>query len=186
MAKPRKPAGRPQKPEDNGRTRNDADTAADGAQEEPPETADAAADAPAGAARRQSATPKLGVPPTLQHYAAGLLLARPAWGGRAFWDEAGPGIEPEEREIAAAVIAPVPVQAHTIDRSIPPDVFYIGTPVRADGQTLAILRRPYGFPSGPLPGDPGPFSSDIDPRAGVCRVLSASAAARCSRGRGYF
>jgi hypothetical protein len=185
VAKPRKPAARPRKPEDRGRTRDDADSAAVGAQEEPRETAGARE----GSVRRESATPKLVGPPTLQHHAAGLLLARPAWGGRAFWDEARPGIEPEEQEIAAtsaAVIAPVPVQAPTIDRSIPPDVFYLDTPVRADGQTLAILRRPYGFPSGPLPGDPGPFSSDIDPRARVCHVLSAAAAARCSRRRGYF
>jgi len=74
-----------------------------------------------------------------------------------------------------------------IDRSDPIDVFSIDVPVKTpDGTVLEILRRPFGYPSGRLPGDPGPVPPGFDPRTEICHVLSPAAAARCLFGRGYL
>jgi hypothetical protein len=98
----------------------------------------------------------------------------------------GPAIEAAGPEAAAAppVTTAVLVRA-PIDRSDPVEVFSIDRVVKAaDGTVRRILRRPYGFPAGRLPGDPGPVPAAMDPRE-ICSVLSPAAAARCLLGRGY-
>jgi hypothetical protein len=108
-------------------------------------------------------------------------LYQAAWAGHTF-ARAVP-------EVEAAAVRPVPVPSPvqgTVDRRDLLTVFSIDTKVVANGQVLAILRRPAGYPSGPLPGDPSRFAAGIDPRQAVCHVLSPAAAARCLRGGGYF
>lgn len=118
------------------------------------------------------------------------MLAEPHWETRAPWG--GRALE-EDKELLeqpvaarAAVPAILPVQA-PIDRTNQLDVFSVDTEVKkSDGTVLRILRRPWGFPSGPLPGDPGPVPIGFDTRQGVCHVLSTNAAAPCLQSRGYF
>jgi hypothetical protein len=106
------------------------------------------------------------------------LLAPAPWGG--------PSLEPAaEAALARPVQVFSPVHA-IVDRRDLLAVFSIDTKVVANGQVRAVLRRPFGHPAGRLPGDPGPFSSAVDPRLGVCHVLSPAAAARCLGGGRYF
>jgi hypothetical protein len=95
--------------------------------------------------------------------------------------------QPAEPEAALerAVRVDSPVHA-VVDRRDLLGVFSIDTKFVVNGQVRAVLRRPFGYPSGPLPGDPGPFSSAFDPRLGVCHVLSGPAAARCLGGGRYY
>ncbi len=108
-------------------------------------------------------------------------MLRAPWGGRTL--EPGAAAAAEVAEPAqAAVMLRAP-----IDRSDPIDVFSIDVPVKTpDGTVLEILRRPFGYPSGRLPGDPGPVPPGFDPRTEICHVLSPAAAARCLFGRGYL
>lgn len=106
-------------------------------------------------------------------------VVRAAWCGRVLVSE------PEAPKVARPAPVLSPVQG-AVDRSAPLDVFSIDTEIKVREKILVVLRRPYGHPSGPLPGDPGRFSSRVDPRLGVCHVLSAAAAVRCLRGDRYF
>lgn len=100
------------------------------------------------------------------------------WCGRSYKSE-------PRQAVPARAANILPVQA-PIDRTNPLDVFSIDVQVKApDGTVLEILRRPMGFPSGPLPGDPGPVPLGFDSRLGVCHVLSINAAARCLQSRRY-
>jgi hypothetical protein len=86
---------------------------------------------------------------------------------------------------AAAASRRDPVRA-PIDRAVPPDVFSLDRLVRnpQNNKVVRILRRPLGFPSGSLPGDPGAFPPLFDASYGVCHVLASAAALRCAaRGR---
>ena len=106
---------------------------------------------------------------------------RAPWGGRAL--ELGTELG-QPVPARAAVPAILPVQA-PVDRTNLLDVFSIDTEVKkSDGTVLRILRRPWGFPLGPLPGDPGPVPIGFDTRQGVCHVLSTNAAAPCLRAVG--
>jgi len=107
------------------------------------------------------------------------FVVRAPWRGRALVSE------PEAPKEARPAPVLSPVQG-AVDRSAPLDVFSIDTEIKVRGRVLVVLRRPYGHPSGPLPGDPGRFASRVDPRLGVCHVLSAAAAGRCLRGGRYF
>lgn len=78
-----------------------------------------------------------------------------------------------------------PIQA-SVNRAEPPDVFYRDRAISVDGEIVVILRRDAGFPSGPLPADPGRFRPSIYHQYGVCHILSPTAALRCARGGGYF
>jgi len=131
--------------------------------------------------------------PGLDDAVAARLLPRNAWAGRA------PAHVLEAPRPAAAQRAPaagparvqaglvVPAQTRTVDRAVPCDIFFLDVDVKdSSGTVLAVLRRPQGYPSGPLPADPGSFSGTADPRTQVCRVLAPGAGARCARGRGYF
>ncbi len=85
--------------------------------------------------------------------AAGYLTGRAPWMGYAFGQRAA-----EELESVAVppAQAQLPVQAPTIDRRVPQEPKFFDTPVEAaSGAILAILQRPYLWPSGALPGDPG-------------------------------
>jgi hypothetical protein len=113
-----------------------------------------------------------------------VLRVHAPFGGRALEPEPEP-----EPEAEAVVVRPTPVVSPVsaiVDRRDVLAVFSIDTKVFRDGRLRGILRNPLGYPSGPLPGDPGRFTSAVDPRLGVCHVLSPSAAARCLRGGGYF
>ena len=72
-----------------------------------------------------------------------------------------------EAEIPTVVPTPAqsPVQS-TVDRSVPLDVFFIDTEIKSNGHVIVILRRPYGYPSGPMPGDPAGFPSRVRTRLG--------------------
>lgn len=84
--------------------------------------------------------------------------------GRIPW--AGSGVTEMEPVVTVATAAapsagvscpPPGRQARTpIDRGVAPPVFTLDVPVRnpETQQVVLILRRPYGFPSGGLPGDP--------------------------------
>ena len=84
---------------------------------------------------------------------------------------------------AQPVVASVtdPVRA-PINRAVPMEVFTLDKQVRnpKTGDVLLVLRRPLGFPSGSLPGDPGAFSPLGQGRYGVCHVLAPNAAMRCA------
>ncbi len=131
--------------------------------------------------------------PRLDDAVAAQLLPRNAWAGRASAHVLEAPRDLAARPAAAAARAPalaglvVPVQTRTVDRAVPCDIFFLDVDVKdSTGKVLAVLRRPQGYPSGPLPSDPGSFSGTADPRTSVCRVLAPGAAARCARGRGYF
>jgi len=113
--------------------------------------------------------------------ARGFVLQAP-WGGLTIRPdaEAAPAAEaPPPAHAVVAVRAP-------IDRTDPAEVFSVDTNVKLpDGTVLQILRRPFGFPSGRLPGDPGPVPVGFEPGREICDVLSPPAAARCRLGRGY-
>jgi len=104
---------------------------------------------PAGKAPRPSVRAEL--------IARGLVMQAP-WRGRAMSGEA---------EIPTVVPTPAqpPVQS-TVDRSVPLDVFFIDTEIKSNGHVIVILRRPYGYPSGPMPGDSAGFSSRVRTRLG--------------------
>lgn len=73
------------------------------------------------------------------------------------------------REVEAPTVVPTPAQSpvqSTVDRSVPLDVFSIDTEIKSNGHVIVVLRRPYGFPSGPMPGDPAGFSSRVRTRLG--------------------
>lgn len=113
--------------------------------------------------------------------ARGLLTGAP-WQG---------GLRHEERAVRApeaAALTPPPSSPvlTSINRAIPPAVVHRDKPIVVNGEVVVILRRDVGFPSGPLPADPGRFPPGVDPRQRVCGVLSPVAAARCLAGRGYF
>jgi hypothetical protein len=84
--------------------------------------------------------------------AAGFLTGRAPWMGNAFGHEAA--------ELESVPVPPaqgqLPVQSPTIDRREPQEPRFFDTPIKAaSGAILAILQRPYLWPSGGLPGDPG-------------------------------
>jgi hypothetical protein len=86
---------------------------------------------------------------------------------------------------AAAKPAPLPPPDPArapIDRSVPPTVFTIDKPVRdaETGKVVMILRRPYSFPSGALPGDAAALQPVYDAVRGACHVLAPGAALRCA------
>jgi hypothetical protein len=139
----------------------------------------------ANAPERKPAEEALGArEPSRDELVARQGLYQAAWAGRTF-ARAVPRAVPEVEAAVRPVPVPSPVQG-TVDRRDLLTVFSIDTKVVANGQVLAILRRPAGYPSGPLPGDPSRFAAGIDPRQAVCHVLSPAAAARCLRGGGYF
>ena len=87
--------------------------------------------------------------------ARGLMIQAP-WCGRAM-----------SREVESPRVVPTPAQSPVqspVDRSVPLDVFSIDTEIKSNGHVIVILRRPYGFPSGPMPGDPAGFSSRVRTR----------------------
>ena len=94
----------------------------------------------------------------------------------------------DEAAPAAAAVAASrldPVRA-PINRALPAEVFSLDKLVRnpETNKVVRILRRPFGFPSGSLPGDPGAFPPLFDASYGVCHVLAPAAALRCAaRGR---
>lgn len=51
---------------------------------------------------------------------------------------------------------------------------------------IQILATQPDGPYGTDPNDPAWFSPSVNPRVAVCHILSSYAAARCSRGGGYF
>ena len=80
----------------------------------------------------------------------------------------------------------LPVQG-VVDRSVFLDIYLVATPVTdANGKTVELLEDPVGGPYGALPGDPAWFPGSVNPRLAACNTLSACAAAKCLRGRGYF
>ena len=85
----------------------------------------------------------------------GLVMQAP-WRGRAMSGEA-------ETPTVAPTPAQPPVQS-TVDRSVPLDVFSIDTEIKSNGHVIVVLRRPYGYPSGPMPGDPAGFPSRVRTR----------------------
>lgn len=72
----------------------------------------------------------------------------------------------------------LPVQG-VVDRAATLDIYLIPNPGDDPDE-------PKGLPFGTLPGDPGRFPENINPRVAICQILSGYAAARCLRGRGYF
>jgi hypothetical protein len=89
--------------------------------------------------------------------ARGLMIQAP-WRGHAM-----------SREVEAPTVVSTPAQSpvqSTVDRSVPLDVFSIDTEIKSNGHVIVVLRRPYGFPSGPMPGDPAGFSSRVRTRLG--------------------
>src|SRR3954447_23636168 len=124
--------------------------------------------------------------PGLSSTVASYLWPRAASGGMASTAVTAPW------RAAAAAVAPsrrltLPLQSATVDRSVPTATFSLDVPVRNKaGKVIEILRRPLGYPSGPLPADPGYLPGGVDPRTAICHILSRGAAARCSQGRGYF
>ena len=97
-------------------------------------------------------------PPAREELIARGLVLQIAWRGRA----TGPELE-GPRVARAAAQSPV---RSAVDRSMPLDVFSIDTEIKSDGHVIVVLRRPYGFPSGPMPGDPAGFSSQAYSRLG--------------------
>lgn len=80
----------------------------------------------------------------------------------------------------------LPVQA-VVNRAIPFDMYLTSRKiVDENGKVVEIVKNPVDGPFGSMPGDPGWFSRAVDPRLGVCRVLSRYAVPHCLHGRGYF
>jgi hypothetical protein len=96
-------------------------------------------------------------PPAREELAARGLVIQAPWRGQAL----SPEMEPPKATPARAQ-SPV---LRTVDRSVPLEVFSVDTAIKANGQVLVILRRPYDFPSGPVPGDPARFTPRV-PRFG--------------------
>jgi hypothetical protein len=96
-------------------------------------------------------------PPAREELAARGLVVQAPWRGHAL----SPELEPLKAK-PARTQSPV---LRTVNRSVPLDVFSVDTEIKANGQVLVILRRPYGFPSGRLPGDPARFTPRV-PRLG--------------------
>lgn len=95
---------------------------------------------------------------------------------------AGERVSPSERGGARASGATGPPTSRIaatrapVDRRESPEVFTVDVTLRdpKSGNVLLILRRPFGFPSGPLPGDPGSFAP--------CSTLRVGSAMRSHRG----
>ena len=74
-----------------------------------------------------------------------------------------------------------------VDRAIFSSVFTTDIVIhKEDGSVDFVVQRDYGYPSGPLPGDPGRIPPYVDARTAVCWSLSPGAAYRCMSGGGYF
>jgi hypothetical protein len=105
-------------------------------------------------------------------------LARLPWCGYA--GDAEPAVSALAETFRPPDRPLLPVQT-VVDRTVPPDVFYID-----EKFPELILRQEYGAPAGRLPGDPAHFPPDLDSRSAVCHVLSPVAAMRCLGNRFYF
>jgi hypothetical protein len=92
-----------------------------------------------------------------------------------------------ESERAAGAVLVLPAYL-PVDRAVPSEIFARDITVRnPDTQQVDfVVRRPFGYPSGPLPAQPGRVPAGVDPRTAVCRSLTPRAAARCVRQGGYF
>jgi hypothetical protein len=96
-------------------------------------------------------------PPAREELAARGLVVQAPWRGHAL----SPELEPPQAA-PARVQSPV---LGAVDRSVPLEVFSVDIEIKANGQVLVVLRRPYDYPSGPLPGDPARFTPRV-PRPG--------------------
>jgi hypothetical protein len=127
----------------------------------------------------------------LEELVARDLVLRTPWRGRTMDFSSTVDVElaavVEEAAPALAAGRPrTPAQTGTVDRSVPLDAFSIDTPVLIGGRVAVVLRRPLGYPAGPLPADQGRFVAGVDPRVAICRALGPGAAARCLGGARYF
>lgn len=92
----------------------------------------------------------------------------------------------------AEVLEPVPPPPALpvygpVDRADPSDLFLQEIRVLKPDETVDfVVRRPYTYPSGPFPAEPGRVPGYVDPRTAVCFNLAPGAASRCLRGGGYF
>jgi hypothetical protein len=95
-------------------------------------------------------------PPVREELIARGLMMQAPWRGHAM-----------SRDVEVPTIVPTPAQSpvqSTVNRSVPLDVFSIDTEIKSNGRVIVVLRRPYGFPSGPMPGDPAGFSARVRTR----------------------
>jgi hypothetical protein len=114
-------------------------------------------------------------------------------GARWTAPSAGPAAAAAPRAVLTRELAPgvrgqrnLPVQG-IVDRSVQLEVPMIDTLVRdGAGNVLIVLRNPVGGAYGRGPNDPAGFSGRVNPRVGMCQVLTGSARMRCALSRGYF
>ncbi|MGY1709845.1 hypothetical protein ACI8AC_10080 [Geodermatophilus sp. SYSU D00758] len=71
----------------------------------------------------------------------------------------------------------MPIEPFAQDVRVPPE---------GSGPLLFIVRRYYGDPAGPLPGDPGHVPVYVESRTAVCYSLPPRGASRCLGRGGYF
>ena len=114
---------------------------------------------PAGKRKASGGKPAAKKPraPAREELAARGLVVQAPWRGGALSSE----LEPP-KAVPARAQSPV---LGTVDRSVPLEVFSVDTEIKANGRVLVILRRPYDFPSGRVPGDPARFTPRV-PRPG--------------------
>jgi len=92
-----------------------------------------------------------------------------------------------ESERAAGAVLVLPAYL-PVDRAVPSEIFARDIPVKNPDthQVDFVVRRPFGYPSGQFPAQPGRVAAGVDPRTAVCRSLPPRAAGRCLRQGGYF